>query len=99
MKLKTFLTSGLLAAGAVLLYQKKDDIINELTDTSNTIRGAQNNLTEIKHNLSIIQEQEANLKNISQDLTYKFQVFNKEVQAHLSEIQKISDKYQHPISR
>lgn len=90
MKLKTFLSSGILAAGAVLLYQNKENI----NDTKETVTGAQYNLANIKSNLKNIQDQKEQLSEMTSDLTYKFRVFNAELQAHLSEIKKVTQKYQ-----
>lgn len=94
MKIKPFIISSLLSAGAVLLFSKKESIITELTDTKNNIDKSKDSLSKIKQNLSLIQEQQPILKDVSDDLNYKLRVFNKDTQAHINEIKTILNKYQ-----
>ena len=49
----------------------------------------QDNLANIQHNLAIIQEQRDNIKEMAQDLTYKYKVFEKQAQAQITQIQDI----------
>ncbi|WP_162011266.1 chemotaxis protein [Streptococcus sp. S784/96/1] len=94
MKFNTFLIAGLLTASAVLLYEKKDRVIAQLSETKNSIDGIQTSLANIKKNIDIIQSQQHILKNLNQELSYKGHVFNNEIQAHINEIKNISAKYQ-----
>lgn len=94
MKFNTFLIAGLLTASAVLLYEKKDRVIAQLSETKNSIDGIQTSLANIKKNIDIIQSQQYILKNLNQELSYKGHVFNNEIQAHINEIKNISAKYQ-----
>ncbi|MFC5630564.1 MULTISPECIES: chemotaxis protein [Streptococcus] len=94
MKFNTFLIAGLLTASAVLLYEKKDRVIAQLSETKNSIDGIQTSLANIKKNIDIIQSQQHILKNLNQELSYKGHVFNNEIRAHINEIKNISAKYQ-----
>ena len=94
MKLKPFLITGLLAAGATYLYKNQDKITRQLNETSTRIKESQTSLSTIKNSLTTLTEQKANLEAINQDLTYQFRVFNQEIQAHLAQIKSVTDKYQ-----
>lgn len=94
MKAKPFIISSLLAAGTVLLFSKKEQILTELNNTNENLNQSKDSLTKIKQSLSTIQDQKLVLKDITKDLNYKFQVFNNDQQAHLNEIQTIANKYQ-----
>lgn len=93
MKLKVLMLSSLLGAGAVLLKENRHSLLKTISDTSEEIQATQHHLTQIKQHLTTIQNQKQLLTELSQDLNYNYRVFSKEVQAHLSEIKSITDKY------
>lgn len=94
MKLKPFIVSALVGAGAVLLSQKKDQIRSYFSETTSDIKNAKSAVDHVKQHLAEVQQEQANFKQVSQDLTYKFRVFNQEIQAHLNEIKAVTAKYQ-----
>ena len=61
----------------------------EVVETSDILDKIQDNLANIQHNLAIIQEQRDNIKEMAQDLTYKYKVFEKQAQAQITQIQDI----------
>lgn len=93
MKLKNLFFTGLAGIGAYQLYQNRHAIKASLTQSKKAITASQADIDNIKKNLETINKQRQHLSKISQDLTYKFRVFNQEAQAHLTEINKIADKY------
>ena len=71
------------------LIKNRKTISQEVVETSDILDKIQDNLANIQHNLSIIQEQRDNIKEMAQDLTYKYKVFEKQAQAQISQIQDI----------
>ncbi|MGT2949442.1 hypothetical protein [Streptococcus devriesei] len=94
MKTKTFIISSILGAGLYRLYQKRDSLKNSLTESKQHFDQAKADLDNIKDNLLTISQQKENLAAISQDLAYKFRVFQEESQSHLAEIKKTAQKYE-----
>lgn len=96
MKLKTLVLSGLASAGAFLLYKNRQEIATVVTETTNDIKNTNQAISKVKANLATVKQEQKTLTNVSQDLGYKFRVFNKELQAHLAEIKTVMAKYQTP---
>lgn len=80
------------AAAGYKLYENKDKIIQNVTETVTSVTKAQDSLERIKDNISIIQEQLGNVQELGQDLGYKTQLLNQEVQARTSIIKDIWQK-------
>ena len=80
-------------AAGFKLYENKDKIVQEVTETGASVTKAQNSLERIKGNITIIQEQLGNVQEMGQDLSYKAQLLNQEVQARTSIIKEIWEKY------
>ena len=99
MKLGKIITVGLLGATAYLgyrAYQNRHQIQERLALTKAAHVAIQSDLNNIKKSLSTIAEQREHLQTISQDLSYKFRVFNQEAQAHIEEINQTLSKYKNP---
>lgn len=77
------------AAAGYKLYENKDKLVQEFTETGESVGRAQDSLERIKDNITILQEQLGNVQEIGQDLAYKAQLLNQEVQARTQVIQDI----------
>ena len=71
------------------LVKNRKEISQEVVETSDILDKIQDNLANIQYNLAIIQEQRDNIKEMAQDLTYKYKIFEKQAQAQISQIQDI----------
>lgn len=81
------------ATAGYKLYENRDKIVQEVTETGASVTKAQDSLERIKDNITIIQEQLGNIQEMGQDLNYKVQLLNQEVQARTSIIKEIWEKY------
>lgn len=77
------------ATAGYKLYENKDKIVQEVTETGASVTKAQDSLECIKENIIIIQEQLGNVQEMGQDLAYKTQLLNQEVKARTQVIQEI----------
>ena len=80
MKLSRLLAVGVAGYATYQVYKNRQAIKEDVNN--------------IKVNLAVIQDQKEQLKAISEDLSYKFRVFNQETQSRLEEIHHTMDKYQ-----
>ena len=60
-----------------------------MTESSQLIKGIQDNLAKIQRNLDIIQDQKTNLQELVTDFQYKTKLFSQQATASLKEIQDI----------
>lgn len=80
------------ATGASISYQlvkKRKEIKTEVTESSQLVKGIQDNLAKIQRNLDIIQDQKTNLQELVTDFQYKTKLFSQQATASLKEIQDI----------
>lgn len=77
------------ATAGYKLYENKDKLIQEFSETGESVSRAQESLERIKSNITILQEQLGNAQSIGQDLAYKVQLLNQEVQSRTQVIQDI----------
>ena len=80
------------ATGASISYQfvkNRKAIKTEMTESSQLVKGIQDNLAKIQRNLDIIQDQKTNLQELVTDFQYKTKLFSQQATASLKEIQDI----------
>ena len=80
------------ATGASISYQfvkNRKAIKTEVTESSQLVKGIQDNLAKIQRNLDIIQAQQTNLQELVTDFQYKTKLFSQQATASLKEIQDI----------
>ncbi|MGT2926798.1 hypothetical protein [Streptococcus cuniculipharyngis] len=94
MKVKPFILSSLVGAALYKTYENRLVLKHTLKAKRELVKKSQEDITTIGHNLELVKEQTGNINQISQDLTYKFRVFNTEAQATIQEIKQILSKYQ-----
>ena len=73
------------ATGASISYhlvKNRHEMKSDVQETGQLVKGIQENLAKIQHNLDIIQEQKANFQ-------YKAKLFSQQATASLKEIQAI----------
>ena len=73
----------------LLLFIKGYKIKTEVTESSQLIKGIQDNLAKIQRNLDIIQDQKTDLQELVTDFQYKTKLFRQQATASLKEIQDI----------
>ena len=71
------------------LVKNRKEIKTEVTESSQLIKGIQDNLAKIQRNLDIIQDQKTNLQELVTDFQYKTKLFRQQATASLKEIQDI----------
>ncbi|MEX2784390.1 chemotaxis protein [Streptococcus sp. H49] len=94
MKMKGYITVGLLAYTSYRVYKNRKAIRSQLHSAKESFQAAQESLLDIGESLERIAQQKENLQAINQDLSYKGRVFNQEVQAYLKQMSAILEKYQ-----
>ncbi|HEL1206188.1 TPA: chemotaxis protein [Streptococcus equi subsp. zooepidemicus] len=94
MTLKTMTTIGLTSVLAYQVYRKRHQIKETLVAMQTSKKAIQADVDRIKANLAIIQKEARTLQAAGTELAYKWQAFNQEAQAHLTEIQQRMSKYQ-----
>ena len=89
MKLKNLFWFATGASVSYHLVQNRKEIKTEVTESSQLIKGIQDNLAKIQRNLDIIQDQKTNLQEFVTDFQYKTKLFSQQATASLKEIQYI----------
>lgn len=93
MKLGNLLLTGTAAAISYWLVSNKDKIAEEIQETSGLWDDISASYSKIQKQADIIKNYSQPLKEMTQDLNYKFRVYQQEVDSHLQEIQAIQEKY------
>ncbi len=94
MKLSRLLAVGVAGYATYQVYKNRQAIKEGLLSAKKSSQAIKEDVSNIKVNLAVIQDQKEQLKAISEDLSYKFRVFNQETQSRLEEIHHTMDKYQ-----
>ena len=89
MKLKNLFWFATGASMSYHLAKKRKEIKTEVTESSQLVKGIQDNLAKIQRNLDIIQDQKTNLQELVTDFQYKTKLFSQQATASLKEIQDI----------
>ena len=91
MKLSNLLLFAGAAAGSYLLVKNREVITEEVLDTTDRVEAIKDDLDIIQDSLQIIDQQKELIKEYQKDLTYKFKVFEKDLQARLSVIKELQE--------
>lgn len=94
MGFKKYIAAGLIGFAGYKLYQKKDDISQNVKHYKNQEKLIKDDITKIKSNINQILEQKDVLQDITKELNYKIRVFKDESQVRVDEINKRMAKYQ-----
>ncbi len=94
MKLSNILLFIGAATASYKLVENRQKIREEVTETSDILDKIQDNLANIQRNLAIIQEQRDNLKDITQDLSYKYKVLENQATIQIEQIKDLWESYQ-----
>ncbi|MCD1277472.1 hypothetical protein [Streptococcus sinensis] len=94
MKLSNILLFIGSAAASYKLVENRQKIREEVTETADVLDKIQDNLANIQRNLAIIQEQRDNLKDITQDLSYKYKVLENQATIQIEQIKDLWESYQ-----
>lgn len=89
MKLKNLFWFATGASISYHLVKNRKKIKTEVTESSQLVKGIQDNLAKIQRNLDIIQDQKTNLQELVTDFQYKTKLFSQQATASLKEIQDI----------
>ena len=89
MKLKNLFWFATGASISYHLVKNRKEIKTEVTESSQLVKGIQDNLAKIQRNLDIIQAQQTNLQELVTDFQYKTKLFSQQATASLKEIQDI----------
>ena len=79
------------AVGSYLLVKNRQAITEEVLDTTDRVEAIKDDLVIIQDSLQIIDQQKELIKEYQKDLTYKFKVFEKDLQARLSVIKELQE--------
>ena len=91
MKLSNLLLFAGSAVGSYLLIKNRQAITEEVLDTTDRVEAIKYDLDIIQDSLQIIDQQKELIKEYQKDLTYKFKVFEKDLQARLSVIKELQE--------
>ena len=91
MKLSNLLLFAGSAVGSYLLVKNRQAITEEVLDTTERVEPIKDDLDIIQDSLQIIDQQKELIKEYQKDLTYKFKVFEKDLQARLSVIKELQE--------
>ncbi|WP_314449244.1 hypothetical protein [uncultured Streptococcus sp.] len=82
------------AAASYKLVENRQKIQTEITETADSLDKVKDSLANIQRNIAIIQEQKEQVKDIAQDLTYKYKVLENQAQVQIQQIKDIWEKYE-----
>lgn len=82
------------AAASYKLVENRQKIQEEIIETTDSLDKVKNSLANIQRNIAIIQEQKEQVKDIAQDLTYKYKVLENQAQVQIQQIKDIWEKYE-----
>ena len=82
------------AAVSYKLVENRQKIQEEIIETTDSLDKVKNSLANIQRNIAIIQEQKEQVKDIAQDLTYKYKVLENQAQVQIQQVKDIWEKYE-----
>ena len=81
------------AAASYKLVENRQKIQEEIIETTDSLDKVKDSLANIQRNIAIIQEQKDQVKDIAQDLTYKYKVLENQAQVQIQQVKDIWEKY------
>ena len=91
MKLSNLLLFAGAAAGSYFVVKNRQAIQDEVLDTTDRVEAIKDDLDIIQNSLQIIDQQKEVIKEYQEDLTYKFKVLEKDLQARLAVIKELRE--------
>lgn len=82
------------AAASYKLVENRQKIQEEIIETTDSLNKVKDSLANIQRNIAIIQEQKEQVKDITQDLTYKYKVLENQAQVQIQQVKDIWEKYE-----
>lgn len=82
------------AAASYKLVENRQKIQEEIIETTDSLDKVKDSLANIQRNIAIIQEQKEQVKDIAQDLTYKYKVLENKAQVQIQQVKDIWEKYE-----
>jgi hypothetical protein len=82
------------AAASYKLVENRQKIQEEIIETTDSLDKVKESLANIQRNIAIIQEQREQVKDIAQDLTYKYKVLENQAQVQIQQVKDIWEKYE-----
>ena len=82
------------AAASYKLVENRQKIQEEIIETTDSLDKVKDSLANIQRNIAIIQEQKEQVKDITQDLTYKYKVLENQAQVQIQQVKEIWEKYE-----
>lgn len=82
------------AAASYKLVENRQKIQEEIIETTDSLDKVKDSLANIQRNIAIIQEQKEQVKDIAQDLTYKYKVLENQAQVQIQQVKDIWAKYE-----
>ena len=88
MKLSNLLLFAGAAVGSYFVVKNRQDIQDEVLDTTDRVKAIKDDLDIIQNSLQIIDQQKALIKEYQKGLTYKFKVLEKDFQTRMVVLQE-----------
>ena len=82
------------AAASYKLVENRQKIQEEIIETTDSLDKVKDSLANIQRTIAIIQEQREQVKDIAQDLTYKYKVLENQAQVQIQQVKDIWEKYE-----
>ena len=82
------------AAASYKLVENRQKIQEEIIETTDSLDKVKDSLANIQRNIAIIQEQKEQVKDMAQDLTYKYKVLENQAQVQIQQIKDNWEKHE-----
>ena len=82
------------ATASYKLVENRQKIQEEIIETTDSLDKVKDSLANIQRNIAIIQEQKEQVKDIAQDLTYKYKALENQAQVQIQQVKDIWEKYE-----
>ena len=82
------------AAASYKLVENRQKIQEEIIETTDSLDKVKDSLANIQRNIAIKKEQKEQVKDMAQDLTYKYKVLENQVQVQIQQVKDIWEKYE-----
>ena len=82
------------AAASYKLVENRQKIQEEIIETTDSLDKVKDSLANIQRNIAIIQEQKEQVKDMAQDLTYKYKGLENQAQVQIQQVKDIWEKYE-----
>lgn len=93
MKLHRLLLTATSAAVTYWLVSNRKEIMHHSQETTALTKKAKKELDQIKEQVTLLQDYQAPIKELTQDLQYRIQVYKQSISGNVALLQSLKEKY------